>query len=81
MFLSRNFIPALIAFVLLLGADQLAAAPTDDIATRLGTRLEQAPVLRAEFVQSKEMAAFKKPLITRGRLVFARQQGLSLIHI
>lgn len=52
------------------------AAPADDIATRLGTRLEQAPVIRAQFEQKKDMAAFKKPLITRGRLVFARQHGV-----
>ena len=54
----------------------LHAAPADDIATRLGTRLEQTPVLRAEFEQKKEMAAFKKPLITSGRLIFAKQQGV-----
>ena len=69
--MRRLILPFLAAF-----AGSLYAAPADDIAARLGARLEQAPVLRAEFVQTKEMAAFKKPLITRGRLVFARQQGV-----
>ncbi|HRE17924.1 MAG TPA: outer membrane lipoprotein carrier protein LolA [Rhodocyclaceae bacterium] len=52
------------------------AAPADDIAARLGARLEQTPVLRAEFVQTKELAAFKKPIVTRGHLVFARRDGV-----
>jgi len=70
----------LIAAFLLCLTGTLQAAPADELANRIGTqlaaRLEQAPVLRAEFVQSKEMAAFKKPLVTRGRLVFARAQGV-----
>jgi hypothetical protein len=60
MFLIRH----LIALAMFCCAGQLVAAPADDIAARLGTRFEQAPVVRAEFVQTKEMAAFKKPLIT-----------------
>lgn len=63
-------------FAGLLFCTTLAAAPADDIAARLGTRFEQAPVLRAEFIQTKQMAAFKKPLQTRGHLVFARKQGV-----
>lgn len=47
-----------------------------DIATRIQHRLEQYPVLRAEFTQEKQMAAFKKPLLTRGRLVLARGEGV-----
>jgi outer membrane lipoprotein-sorting protein len=66
--------------LLLLGSGLAMAAPGPDvaerIATTLGARLEQFPVVRADFVQTKEMAAFKKPLVTRGRLVFARQHGV-----
>ena len=47
-----------------------------DVATRIQRRLEQYPVLRAEFTQEKQMAAFKKPLLTRGRLVLARGEGV-----
>lgn len=61
---------------LLLGATAFADDHANRIAAQLGARLEQVPVLRAEFVQSKQMAAFKKPLQTRGRLVFARQNGV-----
>lgn len=67
----------LIAALLLAVATAVGAAPSaDDLAARLNQRLEQKPVLRAEFVQEKQMAAFKKPLVTRGRLVFVRGQGV-----
>lgn len=33
-------------------------------------------MVRAEFVQSKQMAALKRPLVTRGRLTFSRSQGV-----
>lgn len=54
----------------------ILAAPADDIAAKLSARLEQAPVLRAEFVQTKELAAFKKPVVTKGHFVFARREGV-----
>jgi hypothetical protein len=69
----RSLIPALLLAI----ASVAAAAPSaDDLAARLNRRLEQRPVLRAEFVQQKQMAAFKKPLVTRGRLVFVRGEGV-----
>ncbi|MDR1709862.1 MAG: outer membrane lipoprotein carrier protein LolA [Candidatus Accumulibacter sp.] len=34
------------------------------------------PLVRAEFVQEKRMAAMKRPLVTRGRLVFSRTHGV-----
>ncbi|MBP9713925.1 MAG: outer membrane lipoprotein carrier protein LolA [Sterolibacterium sp.] len=53
-----------------------ASLTTDELAARMAQRFEQTPVIRAEFMQEKAMAAFKKPLMTRGRLVFARGQGV-----
>lgn len=67
----------LIAALLIAVAAGAWAAPTaDDLTLRLNQRLSQHPVLRAEFVQEKRMAAFKRPLVTRGRLVFVRGQGV-----
>lgn len=66
----------IVSFLGSLAALSATAAPADDIAARLGARLEQTPVLRAEFVQTKELAAFKKPIVTRGHLVFARRDGV-----
>ena len=33
-------------------------------------------MVRAEFTQSKQMAAMKRPLVTSGRLVYSRQHGV-----
>jgi len=43
---------------------------------RIAARIEHYPVLRAEFVQTRQMAEMKRPLLTRGRLTFARGQGV-----
>ena len=53
----------------------LAAAEPDALA-RIGAQIGQHPVVRAEFTQTRQMAAMKRPLVTSGRLVFARQQGV-----
>ena len=42
----------------------------------LSARVAQYPVVRAEFVQTKQMATMKRPLVTRGHLVFSRSQGV-----
>ena len=47
-----------------------------DTLSQIGAQIEQHAVIRAEFVQTKQMAALKKPLVTRGRLVFSRSQGV-----
>lgn len=67
----------LIVFCLMLFPLLSVAAPTTaELAARMAQRLDQAPVLRADFTQEKSMAAFRKPLQTRGKLVFARGQGV-----
>ncbi|RZI43908.1 outer membrane lipoprotein carrier protein LolA [Herbaspirillum sp. HC18] len=57
-------------------ASTMAAPSAADLSNHFSKRLEQHPVLRADFVQEKQMAAFKKPLVTRGRLVFVRGEGV-----
>lgn len=67
----------LIVLCLLLFPQWSVAAPTTaELAARMAQRLDQAPVLRTDFTQEKSMAAFRKPLQTRGKLVFARGQGV-----
>ncbi len=65
--------------VLLCAAALFAGGPpaaSADTLSRIGAQIERYPVLRAEFVQSKQMAAMKRPLLTRGRLTFSRQRGV-----
>lgn len=67
----------LILSLLLLAAAPLHAAPADaDTLARIGAQIEQHAVVRAEFTQSKQMAALKRPLVTTGRLVFSRRHGV-----
>lgn len=61
---------------LLLLACVAAAARADDLAQQLGRRLERHAVLRAEFTQVKQMAAFKKPLVSKGRMTLVRERGV-----
>lgn len=63
----------LIGALLLCAAGVAWSAPTVD---ELAAHLVQRPVLRAEFAQEKRMAAFKKPLVTRGRLILVRGRGV-----
>lgn len=72
-FRTFKFARALL-FAAWLGAPAFAAEP--DALARIGAQLEQYPVVRSEFVQTKQMAALKRPLVTSGRLVYARQFGV-----
>lgn len=53
----------------------LQAAESDTLAL-IGAQIEQHPIIRAEFIQTKQMAALKRPLITIGRLVYSRRHGV-----
>lgn len=53
-----------------------AQATEPDALARIGAQIEQYPVVRAEFTQSKQMAALKRPLLTSGRLVYSRRHGV-----
>lgn len=54
----------------------LAAELSPEALTSIGLRLDQAPVLRGEFEQSKTLKGFKKPLLSRGSFVMARARGV-----
>jgi hypothetical protein len=64
----------LIFFLLPLSLQVLSAEP--DTLSRIGAQMEQHPVVRAEFMQTKQMSALKRPLVTSGRLVFSRRYGV-----
>lgn len=48
----------------------------DELLTRIAAQLDRHAVVRAEFAQSKQVAALKRPLLTSGHLLFSRQQGV-----
>ncbi|HEY9103764.1 outer membrane lipoprotein carrier protein LolA [Chitinimonas sp.] len=47
-----------------------------DLAAAVRERLAQPPVLRGSFEQSKQVAGFKKPLLSRGDFLVARERGV-----
>ncbi|MES2934355.1 MAG: outer membrane lipoprotein carrier protein LolA, partial [Pseudomonadota bacterium] len=53
-----------------------ANAAPPDIAASVKDRLAQPAVLRGEFEQSKQVAGFKKPLLSRGDFLLARNRGV-----
>lgn len=69
-----SFVRLLGGGALLAGISALAAEP--DALARIAAQVEQSPVVRAEFVQSRQIAAMKRPLVTSGRLLFSQQHGV-----
>ena len=61
-------------FLLLIVASAHASEP--DTMARIGSQIEQHAVVRAEFTQTKRMAALKRPLVNAGRLVYSRKYGV-----
>jgi outer membrane lipoprotein-sorting protein len=53
-----------------------AAAQDDPLLARIAAGLSRPAVLRAEFTQTKTVAALTRPIVTSGRFVYARQQGV-----
>lgn len=62
--------------ILLVGPAQTAETVQPDALARIGAQIEQHAVVRAEFTQSKQMAAMKRPLVTSGHLVYSRRHGV-----
>lgn len=47
-----------------------------DMLDKVGKNIEQYPVIRAEFTQTKQMQALKRPLISTGQLTYSRNHGV-----
>lgn len=70
----RRFLLGAFFGTISLGAP-IHAAETDML-KRIGSQIERHHVVHADFTQTKQMAALKRPLITTGHLVFLREQGV-----
>jgi hypothetical protein len=58
-------------------AAQPAGTPNgSDALNRIAGQIAQYPVIRAEFTQTRQMAAMKRPLVTTGAIVFSRSHGV-----
>lgn len=47
-----------------------------DLLDKIGQKIEQHAVIRAEFTQTKQMQALKRPLITTGKMTYSRRHGI-----
>ncbi len=57
-------------------ASRVIAADVPSDVAAVAARIEQPAMLRGEFEQQKQIAGFRKPLLSRGRFVLARGQGV-----
>jgi hypothetical protein len=48
----------------------------DDLSERVIARLASYPVVRADFVQERMLPSLARPVMSRGRMVLSREQGL-----
>ncbi|MEI7429607.1 MAG: outer membrane lipoprotein carrier protein LolA [Betaproteobacteria bacterium] len=60
----------------LLGIALSSGVLASETLARIGAQIQQYPLLRAEFVQTKQVAAMKRPLVTSGHLTFSQQHGV-----
>lgn len=51
-------------------------AAESDLLNQISSQVEQHPVVRAEFTQTKKMQALKRPLVTVGQLTYTHSQGV-----
>ncbi|QSQ16374.1 LolA family protein [Myxococcus landrumensis] len=51
-------------------------ASAQDVVTQVRARLADVPLLRGGFEQKKTVSGFKKPLVSRGVFLLAREQGV-----
>lgn len=52
------------------------AAAGGDLVAMIARQSAEYPVVRARFTQTRTMSALKKPLITRGTLIYSRRDGV-----
>ena len=62
-------------FTAVLPTTTLSAAETS-VLDQISEKISQYPVIRAEFIQTKQMQALKRPLITTGQFTYAQNDGV-----
>ncbi|AVS87852.1 hypothetical protein C8238_05945 [Paracidovorax avenae] len=66
----------LAALALWLALPLHAASTGTATLSSLAQHVAQHPVVRAEFTQTRQMAALKRPVVTTGRIVYSRERGV-----
>ncbi|AVS68434.1 hypothetical protein C8245_24770 [Paracidovorax avenae] len=66
----------LAALALWLALPLHAASAGTATLSSLAQHVAQYPVVRAEFTQTRQMAALKRPVVTTGRIIYSRERGV-----
>ena len=61
---------------LLTSAGVQAQTQTPSLAESVAQQLRDIPIVRASFVQTKQIAALKRPVISRGHFIFSKEHGI-----
>ena len=67
---------AFLAAAILMACLATSTQAADDLATSVRARLADAPVVRGNFEQKKIISGFRKPIVSRGSFVIARERGV-----
>jgi outer membrane lipoprotein-sorting protein len=74
--MRRYFLVALYASLLVITASVASAATSGELATGVRDRLLNVLVLRGQFEQTKHVFGFKKPLVSKGDFLVAKERGV-----
>ena len=74
--MSHRIINSMLALFVACLCIQPLNASESEMLNRIGEQLEQYPVIRAEFIQTKQMLALKRPLVSTGQLTYSRSHGV-----
>ena len=66
----------LTAIALTIACSITAASDAPDLLSRIVARLSEPAVVRASFVQEKQIAVLSRPIVSRGRVIVSRGDGL-----
>ncbi|NOU41367.1 MAG: outer membrane lipoprotein carrier protein LolA [Methylotenera sp.] len=74
--MQRKIITLALALLTVVFSSTAVSAAEVDLLNKIGHKIEQHAVIRAEFTQTKQMQALKRPLITTGKLTYSRSYGV-----
>jgi hypothetical protein len=69
------FIPFILSSALILSTP-LIQAQAPSLADSVAKELRERPMVRASFVQTRQIAALKRPLVSRGHFIFSKERGM-----
>lgn len=70
----KRFLATLVVSIIC--ASTAAATDTSDLLSLIVTQLSEPAVVRAGFIQEKRLAVLSRPIVSRGRVIVSRREGV-----